>query len=139
MTYKLCLNLMQLSIYFKSIWYLPANQHSQFRMLWVELGWIGCSDYLIVQKWPICLEIFQWHLFTVIFNVKTITWIFRLIVGCCLFHLSFWSVNFTSQSWCFPWNWISCCLKLLPLSNNQGWCPTSFLTVYIILSIMFFP
>ena len=124
---------------FRAIYYLPANQHSQFRMLWVELGWIGCSDYLIVQKWPICLEIFQWHLFTVIFNVKTITWIFRLIVGCCLFHLSFWSVNFTSQSWCFPWNWISCCLKLLPLSNNQGWCPTSFLTVYIILSIMFFP
>ena len=124
---------------FRAIWYLTANQHSQFRMLWVELGWIGCSDYLIVQKWPICLEIFQWHLFTVIFNVKTITWIFRLIVGCCLFHLSFWSVNFTSQSWCFPWNWISCCLKLLPLSNNQGWCPTSFLTVYIILSIMFFP
>ena len=31
---------------------LPANQHSQFSHIWVELGGIGCADYLVDQKWP---------------------------------------------------------------------------------------
>ena len=30
---------------------VPANQHSQFRPFWVELGLIGCADYLIDPNW----------------------------------------------------------------------------------------